>query len=117
MGNICAAKKEIEYPDEIQSVIFKKQIINKSEILVWNELSCKAYLTERGWIHIPPVDITKPDEFRFHIQKEDIFEKLDYNRLSDGITIVFGIRPVGEPRRRKLMVNRISKRRIHTIHD
>ncbi len=117
MGNCLRGKKSCDVND-VQSVIFRRQVILKNEILIWTEKRCRAWLLERMWVFIEPPDLTKKDSIRMHIEKENDFESLIYQDLDDGITIVFGVRAVGKPKRRKLMVSQAySKKNIHSLYD
>ncbi len=117
MGNCLRGKKSCDVND-VQSVIFRRQVILKNEILIWTEKRCRAWLLERSWLFIEPPDLTKKDSIRMHIESEDKFETLIYQEMDDGITIVFGVRVVGKPKRRKLMVSQAySKKNIHTLYD
>ncbi len=109
----------------VQSVIFHVRQIHKKQIIMWDEKRARSWMLQRSWVFTEPPDTSKDNQIRMHIEKEDIFESLDFQDVGDGITIVFGIKAPPEPRRQYLNIGHSYKRRVpplqdrkvHTIHD
>ncbi len=114
MGD-CFSKKSIDI-NLVQSVIFHIRKIHKKQIVMWNEKRARAWLLARMWVFIEPPDTSHDNQIRMHIEKEDIFESLDFQDIGDGITIVFGIKAPPYPRRQYINIG-IKKSNIHTIHE
>ncbi len=122
MGNICNSKSiDINL---VQSVIFHIRQIHKKQIIIWDEKRARSWLLSRNWVFIEPPDFSKENQIKMHIEPEEKFEKFEYRDVGDGITIVFGIMALPEPRRVYLNIGHKSfkntpKKRsnIHTIHD
>lgn len=106
---LCSSRDKIDY-DLIQSVIFHIRQIHKKQIVMWSEKRARSWLLHRGWLFIEPPDLSKDNQIRMHIEKEDIFESLDFQDVGDGITIVFGIKAPPEPRRQFLNIGHRSSR-------
>ena len=96
----CSVCKNIDIDiDLVQSVIFKKRSLHKKQILIWNENRARAWLLSRNFVFIEPPDTSTDNQIRFHIEREDMFETLKYQDIGDSIVIVFGVKPLPEPRR------------------